>query len=142
LDYESINSLDQDYKRLLAVEKWDELFKEKEQRKIEEESMFLEDILKELQEEFGMYKDIRMAKEHEANTENSEFDDDGYIPVDKPVDISISIFGYKISEMPQNTKLIVGFSFLSVIMGIIYFLFYYVRKMKNNSSGRNKKKRY
>lgn len=124
------------------MEKWDELFKEKEQRKIEEESMFLEDILKELQEEFGMYKDIRMTREQEANTEHSEYDDEGYIPVDKPIDTSISIFGYKISEMPQNTQLLIGFSFLSVIMGVIYFLFYYLRKMKNNNQGRNKKRRY
>ena len=124
------------------MEKWDELFKEKEQRKIEEESIFLEDILKELQEEFGMYKDIRMSKEQESNSEHSEYDHEDYIPVDKPVDNSISIFGYKISEMPQNTKLLIGFSFLSFIMGVMYFLFYYLRKMKNNSAGRNKKRRY
>lgn len=104
--------------------------------------MFLEDILKELQEEFGMYKDIRMSKEQESHTEHKEYDDEDYIPVDKPIDNSLSIFGYKIDEMPQNTKLLVGFSFLSVIMGIIYFLFYYLRKMKNNASGRNKKRRY
>lgn len=104
--------------------------------------MFLEDILKELQEEFGMYKEIRMSKEQESNTEQNEYDDEGYIPVDKHVDNNISIFGYKISEMEQKTKLLLGFSFLSFIMGIIYFLFYYLRKMKNSSNIRNKKKRY
>ncbi len=143
MDYENINSLEKDYKNLLAVEKWDELFKETEQRKVEEESMFLEDILKELQEEFGMYKNIRMSREQESNPDQpSEYDEEDFIPVDKPIDNSISIFGYKITEMPQNTQLLIGFSFLSLIMGVIYFLFYYLRKIKNNSTARNKKKRY
>jgi len=87
-----------------------------------------------------MYKDVRMSKEQETDLDNREFDED-YIPIDKPIDNNIHIFGYNISDLPKNMKLLFGFSFLSVIMGIIYFLVYYLRKMKYHQNGKLKKKK-
>lgn len=129
--------MNEENKRLLSLEKWYSLIKEPEKRKLEDESFFLEDVLKELQTEFGMYNDIRMSKEDEIDQNSGEVDQD-YIPVDKPIDMNIHIFGYNLSELPQNIKLFFGFSFLTLIMGIIYYLLYYVRT-KNRP---NKKKRY
>ena len=137
LDYDNINSLEKEYKDLLNLEKWDELFKEKDyKRKVGEESIFLEEILKELQTEFGMYKDVRMSRDQEIEQNNNL--DDEEIPVDKPIDNDLSIFGYKIKDFPQNIKMIIGFGFLIFIMGIIYFLFYYVKKMSRNKKVKNK----
>ncbi len=129
--------MEKEYKDLLNLEKWDELFKEKDyKRKVGEESIFLEEILKELQTEFGMYKDVRMSRDQEIEQNNNL--DDEEIPVDKPIDNDLSIFGYKIKDFPQNIKMIIGFGFLIFIMGIIYFLFYYVKKMSRNKKVKNK----
>lgn len=132
--------MDNDNKNLLALEKWYDLFKDKEKRKLDEEAYFLDDVLKELQTEFGMYTDIKMPKEDEIDEESID-EDKNYIPVDKPEDLGIYIFGYNLSELPNSAKLFYGFGFLSLVMGIIYYLFYYMRK-NNNVNSRNKKRRY
>merc|ERR1711957_620113 len=65
LDYDSIKALEEDYVKLLNLEKWFDLLKEKDKKKVDEEFMYLEESLKELQDDFGMYKEVRMPREKE-----------------------------------------------------------------------------
>lgn len=119
------------------MEKWFDLFKEKEKKKLDEEFLFLEDSLRELQDDFGMYKEVRMAREKEYNPDSSEYAED-YYPVDEKKDYNLYLFGINISEMSENFKMGIGLGLLSLIMGVLYYVFYYMIKKGN----RNKKKRY
>ena len=138
LDYDSINSSDEEYKKLLSLEKWFDLFKEKDKKKLDEEFLFLEESLRELQQDFGMYTEVRMPKEKEYDPDSSEYAED-YYPVDEKIDYNLYLFGINISEMSKNYKTGIGLGLLSLVMSVLYYVFYYVRK---NGNRRNKKKRY
>jgi hypothetical protein len=119
------------------LERWYELLKEKDKKKLDEEFLYLEDSLKELQDDFGMYKEVRMPKEKEYDPDSSEYAED-YYPVDEKIDYNLYLFGFNISEMSQNYKMGIGLGLLSFIMSILYYVFYYVRK--NSNEKRRKKK--
>jgi hypothetical protein len=140
-DHKDIDALTADNRQLLEVEKWTEIYK-----KADKDTIYAEmEKMKEASESFFAIQDILKKESDEEdkrngiNKEDQQAKNEEYIPVDKNKRAEITILGFNISEMNPFVKNLIGFVFIFLIFGGLYFGLKKITAPKEAKKKKNKK---
>lgn len=122
----NINSLSEENKVLLNLEHWDSIYSSNDESLIKSEMNKYQDAIRDLRQvQQSLQKDQQEKEDQQSNNDyssrNDEEDNDNYefARNRKP---EMTILGYDISKLTNETKLIIGGSLLILLFGI--FIFY------------------
>jgi hypothetical protein len=133
---EEIDSLTTEYKDLLNLENWDDIYRSKDPSEISDEIRVLQEKLENLNK-----------KSDEQGDEDRPRDEEEQMKQDIPIDHrsqkdKVNVFGVNINELSPNTKNILGFGLLFLVLGVfIYGIMKVVKEMKRPEKKKKKDKK-
>lgn len=122
-----VNSMNYEYKELLELEKWEDIYISNDEKKIKEEMFKYQNIMTELRQiQQSLMKDKKPDNENNEETEQNEdlgdTQDEDYTSSRRRPEQDLNIFGVEINKLPANTKLILGVSLIFILFGILAVL--------------------
>jgi hypothetical protein len=120
---ESINPMTKEYKSLLEVEKWEEVFQSNNDKLIGEEINKYAPQMKEIRS-VQDYMDLNDEEQkprtkQQANKEVDEEPEEDFTQARYKPETNLNLFGVDIENLSSNTKLIIGLSLLVLLGAVI-----------------------
>jgi hypothetical protein len=126
--------MNQEYKDLLELEKWYELFSTNDRERLQEEMMGLQDALAELKAE-----ELNMDESgYTGRSENQKEEQDYYVGGgEKKVDLNL--FGINFTELENTTKYALGLSLIFMIFAAVVYGLYWIKTLNKKEVKKKKK---
>jgi hypothetical protein len=126
--YNSIPSMDAEFKELIQLEKWGELFQSNNKEALEYEMSQLQDALKEIKSGEINFEGMQ---DNEDNRDESTSNDFHY---DRQRKQDLNLFGVDLTQLDKETKNIIGIGLLLLIFAVAAYGVFW---LKNAASKRN-----
>ncbi len=139
-DYKKIPALEDEYKELIGLDKWYDIFSGNDKERLDAEMQMLQEAAAELKSEELEYDDSR--REQESAGENNEQYDEQDIYVNREKKVELDIFGLNVTKLDNLTKNILGISLIFLVFfAVIYGLKWIKDLRKKDVKKKDKKKK-
>lgn len=134
-DFKKIPSMEEDYKTLLGMEKWYDIFSSNDKQRMEMEMEMLSDAAREIRSEDLNFEEDNGSRE----TEQPEAQDIYY---NREKKMDLDIFGINLTQLDPMIKNILGLSLIFLVFFTVLYGLNWIKNLrkKNEKVKKNKKK--
>ena len=139
-----INSLESSNKDLLSLEKWEMLFKENDEQRLNYEMSLLQSSISDFQSgqvDLSALSHAENSNKKFENVEQNYNDDMGRIYTKNEDNVDLNIFGVNLSKIDEKWKNVIGIGLIVSVFGSIIFGMKWIKGIRNEGKKEKKKKK-
>ena len=133
---DSIPVKDEEYRLLLGVEKWMELFMSGDKERISHEYANLQDAINDLKSEEHLLRNLNQNNRVEQPIDNDEF-----YQFDRRKELDLNIFGFNFTELNIFYKYIIGIGLIALVFLSVLYGLKRINDLRNQNKKKEKKKK-
>ncbi len=133
---DSIPVKDEEYRTLLGVEKWMELFTSGDKERISQEYANLQDAINDLKSEEHLLRNLNQNNRVEQPIDNDEF-----YQFDRRKELDLNIFGFNFTELNTFYKYIIGICLIALVFLSVLYGLKRINDLRNQNKKKEKKKK-
>ena len=141
-----VNSLETNNKDLLSLEKWEMLFKENDEQRLNYEMSLLSSSVSDFQsgqvDLSALSQSAPHSNQNYDDVQDPNFNDQmGNIYTRNEDDVDLSIFGYNLKNIDKKWKNIIGIGLIAIVFGSILMGMRWIKGIRDEGKKKKKKKK-
>ena len=138
-----INSLETTNKDLLSLEKWEMLFKENDEQRLNYEMSLLSSSVSDFQSGQVDLSALSQSQPRNQNYDDVQegYDQMGNIYTRNEENFDLAIFGFNLKNLSQKWKNVIGIGLICIVFGSILFGMKWINNIREQGKNKKKKKK-